>query len=419
MDSQLSLLADSSTNNQSLNSESVRVQPEGGLSPEKGASAPLGIYAGKAPTKGQANRAAAYALQGFARDLICEKNRRQKTPFVHPDKYYRTASCSLVPHGSAVGVNKSIKHNKAFYSGLKICGKIWICPVCARKIAERRRQEVAQAIDWAYSKGKKAVMVTFTIPHYRGDKLENLVNNMAAAMRDLRKGNKSMQLFKSRMGFDGFIKATEITHGGNGWHPHYHELWFVDQDAPASEIHKFLLNRWKNECRKRGMIPKGKTRAFNARAVDVRDNASCSEYLSKLDDQTGWGADRELSSAASKKGKAKGRTPFQLLDDAANGDKAAYAAWSELLEFLRGRPRGLQAMLWSNGLKSRVGIDEKSDEEIAEEKKDRAVLLATISREIWKVIIRLKLRAEVLTIAENENIAGLSRWIDALPKPPD
>ena len=52
-----------------------------------------------------------------------------------------------------IEVHKGHTHGKAFYHGLMSCGLPWVCPVCAAKIAERRRVELQQAIEAAKAKG--------------------------------------------------------------------------------------------------------------------------------------------------------------------------------------------------------------------------------------------------------------------------
>ena len=57
---------------------------------------------------------------------------------------------------------KPAGHTGYHYKGLKICGSVWACPLCASKVQERRRQEVAQAIGWATELGKGCAMVSYT-----------------------------------------------------------------------------------------------------------------------------------------------------------------------------------------------------------------------------------------------------------------
>ena len=82
------------------------------------------------------------------------------------EKFHRTATCGLRPLGSFVSVRLDIAKNYAFYSGLKLCGSVWACPVCAPKIQEGRREEIAAAVAWGYAQGLQPVLVTLTFPHY-------------------------------------------------------------------------------------------------------------------------------------------------------------------------------------------------------------------------------------------------------------
>ena len=51
---------------------------------------------------------------------------------------------SLAP----IEVHKGHTHGKAFYHGLMSCGSVWTCPICAAKIAERRRVEETPPRAW-------------------------------------------------------------------------------------------------------------------------------------------------------------------------------------------------------------------------------------------------------------------------------
>src|SRR5665811_2290520 len=59
----------------------------------------------------------------------------------------RTNNCLRVRQGGQqIQVLKSTEHKTASYSGLQTCGSVWRCPVCAAKIAERRRVEIQAAM---------------------------------------------------------------------------------------------------------------------------------------------------------------------------------------------------------------------------------------------------------------------------------
>ena len=77
-----------------------------------------------------------------------------------------------------IEIHKGLTNGKAFYHGLMACGSVWTCPVCAAKIAERRRLELKQAIEAAKVKGFGVYFVTLTIPHGVGDDLHQLLANL-------------------------------------------------------------------------------------------------------------------------------------------------------------------------------------------------------------------------------------------------
>lgn len=72
---------------------------------------------------------------------------------------------------------------KAFYKGLLVCGLLWTCPVCAAKISERRRVELAEALDNAKEQGLSVYLLTQTIRHGVGDSLSGGLQGIADAER--------------------------------------------------------------------------------------------------------------------------------------------------------------------------------------------------------------------------------------------
>jgi len=295
-------------------------------------------------------------------------------------------------------VHQSKAHGSAFFSKLFTCGNVWTCPVCAAKVQERRRVEIAKAIDWAYASGLQPVMVTLTFPHRTWDKVGRLLDQQATALQRLRAG-KPWERFKERYGYQGLIRSLEITHGANGWHPHTHELWFVHKDADADQMHLDILKRWESACSRAGLLDLADPRqlaAFRLHAVDVKGNCSASDYLAKQDDAKNWGVDREIAKASTKAGRAKGLHAFGLLAKAADGDTRSarlYLAYSIAM-------RGRRQIYWSRGLKDRVGLLDVTDEVLAEEKQDSADLLGQLSAEDWQTVRDAGARAQVLDAAE-------------------
>ena len=370
------------------------------------AGAPLGIYAksitppllgGSARAAIQKNRAERYALLAVARRVFSAAGRRAGLVYGHD--YCKTAKCRYISHGQGVGVHHSKLHKGAFYSGLVTCGRVWNCPVCGPKIQERRREEIAKAVEWARARGLQPVMVTLTFPHYAWNKLSLLLKQQAFALQRLRAGSP-WKRFKQSIGYEGLIRSLENLFGCNGWHPHTHELWFVRGDADAQAIKAEVLKRWESACIRAGLLdPENESQleAFRAHAVDVKGNCSASDYLAKQDDSRHWGVDREIAKASTKAGRAKGLHPFALLEKAGEGDKRAERLYLAYCAAMKGKSQ----LYWSPGLKNAVGLTEISDEDLAEESRDAADLLGILDLADWRLIRAASMRAQVLDAAES------------------
>lgn len=353
-------------------------------------------------------RAERFMLQNSARDLLLWRGKEAN--YEYPANYHRTAKCLHVRHQPQVDVHQSKTNGKAFYSGLVVCGNVWACPVCAAKIQERRRLEIAQAFDWAYMQGKKVIMVTFTFPHYHWQRLNDLLVMQADAYTRLRRGNPWARI-KTSIGYVGLIRSLEVTLGDSGWHPHTHEAWIVDKDADIEALRLRVVQRWLSMCQKVGLVPDNKVAAFLLRAVQITDNCSTSDYLAKQDDSRHWGADRELAKASSKTSKSlKGFHPFGLLKEHAEGSITRKDAGSRYLEYVNAM-RGKSQLFWSHGLKDLVGINDKSDEEVATEQEDQADQLASLNSSDWALVIKFEGKTKILDLAETVGLNGIQAWL--------
>jgi hypothetical protein len=281
-------------------------------------------------------------------------------------------------------------------------------------VQERRREEISRAIDWAHSERLQPVMVTLTFPHRAWQGLEGLLAQQADALHRLRAGAPWGRV-KAWAGYRGLIRALELTHGQNGWHPHTHELWFVRRDLAADELRAKVLARWESACIRAGLLDpadQAQVEAFRAHAVDVKGNCSASDYLAKQDDSRHWGADRELAKASTKQGRAKGVHAFGLLDQARQGcarSAALFVAYSLAM-------RGRRQLFWSHGLKELVGIDDLSDEELAEQERENADELGRLDAEDWATVRQAEARAAVLDAAESGGWPAVQRLMEALTR---
>ena len=363
--------------------------------------APLGTNAKLGATfvapayDGMLKRIERFALQSVARSILPKS---------------RTAKCLRIrAHNSDVQVWRSKAHGTASYGGLQTCGSVWVCPVCNSKIAERRRQELLSAMKMHSDAGAAVYLLTLTTPHQRGDDLAVLLLQQKEALRCFFR-DRAVKKVLSEMGYFGQVRALEVTHGrksfrNNGWHPHYHFLQFcqfsaTDVDRTDWEVRLYL--RWVVYCEKAGLG----TPSY-AHGIKLDDGTHAAQYVTK------WGLEDEMTKGHSKKAKAGGETPFDLLraalaDDA---DIQARALFQEFAVCFKGKHQ----LGWSTGLKARFKQVEKSDEELAAEKDDRAVLLGLLTVDQWRDVLKLDFRGQLLEIATKggwEAVQKLLHFID-------
>jgi hypothetical protein len=73
--------------------------------------------------------------------------------------------------GSTLVISERPEGRRAGFEGLVTCGSVWMCPVCAGKVASRRAEELATVLDTVHAGGGSAFMLTLTIRHTAGDRL--------------------------------------------------------------------------------------------------------------------------------------------------------------------------------------------------------------------------------------------------------
>ncbi len=344
-----------------------------------------------------------FALQSVARSILWGS---------------RTAKCLRLvqAHRSDVEVWKSrTVEGAAVYGGLQTCGSVWACPVCAAKISERRRAELAHAIGQHGQGGGDVLLLTLTNPHKLGDSLAEAVERQARAMHRFNSPRQAVKLWES-IGCVGTVRAWEVTHGANGWHPHFHLLLFVRAGLDLTELRERCYALWANSCRLAGLpvpeyavpyrLPNGGGFYGIFWGVDVQDGKAAAKYASK------WGLESEMTKGHIKRSKAvKGRTPFdllraKLLDD----DRQAAELFKEFAECFTGR----RQLVWSKGLKARFAVADLDDEELATQMDDSAALLGRITLDQWRAILRLDLRADILELARH-GWEPVQRLLDSLP----
>ena len=338
------------------------------LNPDQVANeASLGIYT-KSHSTLENTRLAKFALQSQAAKLL-------------PGERVKSCLRCRIDSSIQVGVKYNTKREQAHYSNLQRCGSVWHCPVCASIITEKRRAEIKQAID-KHNGG--LYMLTLTFPHYRGDNLKALLSGLELALSRFFGVRKAKSIF-DQMGKIGHIRALEVTHGKNGWHPHFHLLIFTKQELRSDYDTSPLLELWQNACRLAKLpIPNDKY-GLNWKKGDY------SGYVSK------WGIDNEIAKGHLKSGKNGNATAWDLLKlSMLEGGEQFGKLFQEFAISFKGR----RQLVWSRGLKAMFSIDNKTDEELAEETEKTSVDFDTVERQFFDLLRRYECRAYFLQLCE-------------------
>jgi hypothetical protein len=294
---------------------------------------------------------------------------------------------------------------RASFYGLQTCGSVWMCPCCSRRISERRRGELNQMLVWAREQGLCPILLTLTARHTNADRLSRQVEAMKAAKQRLRQRREWLDIKEY---IAGSVTATEVTHGKNGWHTHFHEILLMraEDEAEARRILSGLGDVWRKCLSGKGIGLSGGNAAWHLQGAD-----KAGDYVAK------WGAAEEMALSGSKKAKSSaGRTPMQLLASAADGDEDAAHIWKEYADVFKGR----RQLVWSPGLKDQAGITEVSDSEAAINELQPGSLpeepIFSFTLEEWKKV-RCR-RARILSAAEIDGGSGLLEVIYGPAKPP-
>ena len=304
-----------------------------------------------------------------------------------------------------VGAEFHVKRNgngHAYYSGIHVCGSVWLCPVCSHRIAGFRRSEFQKASEKGYS----AMLITFTMQHGKGEALDKLLSVLNESVRSL-KGGRWWQSFRDEWNIKAYATSLEITLSQvNGWHPHKHMVIYCDKaqgELDAEKIKAEILKRYAELMKKNKRYVSG-TYGID---VSVADDA-VGNYVSK------WGIWNEMSQAPLKIGRGESITPFELAEAAAAGMPFAVQAFQEYAEATYGK----RQIVWSHGARELFGLGaERSDVDIAQGDPDDETII-TLHGSWWRIIRAHDVMGELLEIAERAGANGVMQFLNSL-SPPD
>ena len=308
----------------------------------------------------------------------------------------------------------------AHFTGLVRCGSVWECPVCMYRICATRAEEVRTLVARHRASGGSVYMLTLTLPHDQSDELHALRKTVARAWSYVQSGAPYKRI-RALCGIVGTIRALEVTHGPNGWHPHLHVLVLTEHslESPVTGLLGPLAERYKTLVYRRWVdaVTRRQPETFICYRAPSRErgisfvSSHKDEYIAKLglaDELTrgSWKKPRELQGY---------RTPLQILHSCARdplgGTVRDRATWIEYAKEMR----GARQLTWSRGLRDRYSLDpEQTDLEIVEQDGVDDVVVYTISTALWDRIVKKNwaLQAELLHAAEVNGWDGVERVLD-------
>jgi hypothetical protein len=192
----------------------------------------------------------------------------------------------------------------------------------------------------------------------------------------------------------GWARALEVTHGdANGWHPHIHAVFFLDVGGDAEAFGEWLFGRWCDVVERLGLgsCNPDLWRWERAASLDAAVN-----YVVK------GNFDQELTRGHMKRAKGGNRTPWQLLEASAAGDRRAAALFGEYSRAFK----GARQVTYSHGFKS------ASDDELVAEI-ENGPIVCHIWAKHWYRIVERGLRIGVLEAAEDGGLIGVKAFLEA------
>lgn len=368
----------------------------------------------KVQKNGSESRAERFSLQSVSRDVLGRDWRVSKCNrcMYHLD----IEGGKKLPKGYAAIMKGD--QGGAFFGGLVQCGSVWTCPVCGAKIAERRADEMRQAMREAENRGLHVSLLTLTVKHGVGDQISDLLPQLGKAQVSFW-GRRFVKDTFSSFGLVGRVRSLEVTYGSSGWHPHVHILIFTERKIPKA-AKKSLAVQWQKSC-----LSAGLSKPTLENGLDIRNGEAAGEYICKFADDSKlkttksgdavtWDAADEMTKSQSKQGRQGNITPFDMLrliqcPDTNEAQRKFYRArFEDYAKAFKGR----RQLVWSRGLRDEFGLGaDLSDEQLVKEMREETSVVVLIDREEMKQLNNRELRATALTLAENGGIDAVSRLL--------
>lgn len=293
--------------------------------------------------------------------------------------------------------NRNVMFNeerqKMHWGNVQRCGSIWTCPVCAKQITEKRREELLIANRKWSKMGNYLYMITLTNSHNTSHDLNFLKLSQRKAMKRFFEGRKAESLM-SELGKKYHITNYEVTYGSNGWHPHHHILVFSDRYlgiTAFADLETKLKEHWINCCKLSGLpLPSMQ------HGLDLCDGTFASNYISK------WGLEYEMTKGHIKKGRKQSYTPFDLLQLSLSDLTVHHRESSKLFQEFAIAFKGARQLSWSRGLKKLFGLNDVDDQQIVDDTDKKSIQVYDVPALMFYLLNKYQKRHEFIECLNND-----------------
>ncbi len=359
-------------------------------------------------------------------------------------------------NGEFIGGVEIIDYNGSFsYQGTMCCHNVWGCPVCARKLSERRKKGLSDLLTVHFDRfGADSVTASlFTVPHSKYDDLTDILNRLLKVYKDMVNSRGYKSLKKTLEGC-GSSRGLEVTWSlVNGFHPHIHVLNFFENSVLLHHgwLGDTLFNLWADALKKNcfdspsrkafgcNIVPSSKegieavAEYFAKSESDVNDG-DIQSYLKKHKqvrsvknadgvDVVGWSTEHEMTKWHLKQARADGENfrysmfdfvrGYSIADD--NNDIDSKAQFRALWLTYRAAFKG-KRQLWTRHKHFKISELELSDEDLAEQDLEEPIkkTLITIDFDHWLVVVFMHARGTVLEQARRKGADGVKSVLSTL-----
>lgn len=335
------------------------------------------------------------------------------------------------------------------YQGAMCCHNVWGCPVCARKLSERRKKGLSDLLTAHFDRfGADSVTASlFTVPHSKYDDLDDILNRLLKVYRDMTHSRGFRTLLRTLEGC-GSSRGTEVTWSlVNGFHPHIHVLNFFENSILLHHgwLADTLFNLWADALKKNcfdepsrkafgcNIVPSSKegidavAEYFSKSESDVNDG-DIQNYLKKHKevrsvknadgvDFLGWSTEHEMTKWHLKQARADGENfrysmfdfvrGYSIADD--NDDSESKAQFRALWLTYRKAFKG-KRQLWTRHKHFKISELDLSDEDLAEQELEEPTVktIASIDFDHWLVVVFMNARGTVLEQARRKGSDGVA-----------